>query len=248
MNNLLADILSAYGFDPMQAASGEQGLAMLAEGPADAVLLDLMLPGLSGFDVCKKLKDSRRTRTIPILILTALDSHPDRRNAYEAGADDYVTKPFAPDALVSRLRACLEQTRQCADRYDHLDLTIEPTGSLTALKAFNALMTCLYCRTDLATSQVEVLRKGLVDLAHAADQWAADHDGRPPVRLSIRFEGQHLRLTFEPATEGGGAFLAEHLAAEAAVPAALTDAGVIDRIGPAGAGVTIEKAFPPRDA
>ena len=110
MNDLLADILSAYDFDPVQAASGEQCLAMLAEQPPDAILLDLMLPGMSGIEVCKKLKDSRATRTIPILILTALDSHPDRLNAYEAGADDYMTKPFAPDALVSRLRACLQKT------------------------------------------------------------------------------------------------------------------------------------------
>jgi len=110
MNDLLADILSAYDFDPMQAASGEQCLAMLAEQPPDAILLDLMLPGMSGIEVCKKLKDSPTTRTIPILILTALDSPPDRRNAYEAGADDYMTKPFAPDALVSRLRACLQKT------------------------------------------------------------------------------------------------------------------------------------------
>jgi len=248
MNDLLADILSAYGFDPMQALSGEQGLAMLAEQPPDAILLDLMLPGLSGFDVCKRLKDSRQTRTIPILILTALDSHPDRRNAYKAGADDYVTKPFAPDALVARLRECLEHTRQCIDRYDHLELTVEPTGNLSALKAFNTLLTCLYCRTDLATVEIEALRKGLVALADAADGWATDRDGRPPVRLSIRFQGQHLRLTFEAATEGGDAFLAEHLAAEAAVPAALTDAGVIDRIAITETGVTLEKTLPPPEA
>jgi DNA-binding response OmpR family regulator len=246
MNDLLADILSAYGFEPVQALSGEQGLERLAERPPDAIFLDLMLPGLSGFQICKQLKDSRQTRTIPILILTALDSHPDRRNAYEAGADDYVTKPFTPDALVSRLRECLEQTRQCVERYDHLTLTIEPTGSIGALKAFNALMTCLYCRTDLATAEIEALRKGLVALADAADAWATDRDGRPPVRLSIRFEGQHLHLAFEAATDSGGAFLAEHLAPDAAVPAALTDAGVIDRLVTSDAGVTLEKALPPR--
>jgi len=61
----------------------------------------------------------------------------------------------------------------------------------------------------------------------------------------MRFQGQRLRLRFEPATEGGDAFLAEHLAADAAVPAALTDAGVIDRIVPAEGAVTIEKTLPP---
>ena len=247
MNNLLADILSAYGFEAMQAGSGEQGLAMLAEQPPDAILLDLMLPGLSGIEVCKKLKGSRTTRFIPILILTALDSHPDRRNAYKAGADDYMTKPFAPDALVSRLRACLEQTPQSPDGCDHLELAIEPRGSLGDLKAINALVTCLYCRANLAADEIEALRKGLVHLADAGDRWATDRDGRPPVRLSIRFEGRSLRLTFAPATEGGDAFLAEHLAADAAVPAALTDAGAIDRIVPAGAGVTLEKTLPPRE-
>lgn len=245
MNNLLADVLRAYDFRPMQATSGEQALAMLAEQMPDAIFLDLMLPGLSGFELCKRLKDSRATRAIPILILTALDRHRDRRNAYEAGADDYVTKPFAPDALVARLRACLEQSRRAREQGGHLELTIEPTASLSDLKAFNSLMTCLCARTNLDPEQIATLRKGLVDISNAAGRWAGARDGLPPVRLTINLDSRRLRLVFEPQAEGGDAFLAEHLGADAAVPAALTDAGVIDRVAGSGDGVVLEKTLPP---
>lgn len=246
MNNLLADVLSAYGFEPLQATSGEQGLSLLSEHRPDAILLDLMLPGLSGFELCRLLKTSRATRPIPILILTALDRHLDRRYGFESGADDYLTKPFEPDALVARLRACLAECRAVADARCPLASVLEPSGALSDLKTFNALATCLYDRTDLAPEQVEALRKGLVRLSETAGKWATAHGGLLPVRLTVDLNAERLRLVFLPSADGGDGFLAEHLDAEAAVPAAFTDAGVIDRILPEGHGVVLEKALAPR--
>ncbi|HUU09393.1 MAG TPA: response regulator transcription factor [Phycisphaerae bacterium] len=248
MNNLLADILSVYDFEPLRAATGKQALALLDQQNPDAILLDLMLPDFSGIELCKRLKDSRDTRRIPIVILTALDGQVHRRKAYEAGADDYMTKPFAPEALVARLRACLDQALSTPERCRRLDVTIEPTASISDLKAFNALVTCLRGRTDLDLDRVEALRKGLVRIADAAGQWAAAHDRVPPVRLTINLESQMLRLTFEPQAAGGDAFLAEHLADEAAVPAALIDAGVIDRVRQVDSGVVFEKALAPPES
>lgn len=245
MNDLLADLLTAYGFQPIQATAGRQALAILAREKPSAILLDLMLPDLSGFEICRQLKTSRETRKIPILILTALDRPIDRRYGFETGADDYLTKPFTPESLVERLRTCVDRFAQTCRECAHLVLTVELSASVNDLKAFNALVTCLYCQTDLPSDEIEALRSGLVSLADAARRWAAAHRGASPVRLTIDLDASRLRLAFRPACEGAEAFLAEHLDPEAVVPSAFTDAGIIDRMTTVNGDVLFEKTLPP---
>jgi len=111
MNRLLALVLRAFGMEPVPALDAEEALRRLGEGPVDAVLLDLMLPGMSGYDLCRRLKADPATRAVPVVILTALDQPEHRRRALEAGADDYLTKPFDPEVLAARLRAALKTAR-----------------------------------------------------------------------------------------------------------------------------------------
>lgn len=245
MNKLVADVLSAYGYEPIQAASGEQALSILVGLTPDAILLDLMLPGASGFELCKHLKSARATRPIPIIILTALDRRIDWRCAYESGADEYITKPFTPDGLVERLQAVLDQCRQVRENCGHLLATFELTGSVADLKALNPFITCLFCQTELSAAQIEAMRAGLGHLADAAGQWAAHHGERPPARLTIDLTTERLHLVVEPTGDEGKAFLAEHLDAEAAVPASFIDAGVIDSVAVDGDRVILVKALGP---
>jgi DNA-binding response OmpR family regulator len=246
MNRLVADVLTAYGFEPIRAASGEEALSILVRDTPDAILLDLMLPGASGFELCKHLKAARATRAIPIIILTALDRGIDWRYAYETGADDYITKPFTPDGLVERLQQVLAECRKARDGCGDMQATLELTGTVADIKRVNPLITCLFCRTDLTPEQLEVMRGGLVQLSDAAGQWAAQHGGRPPARLTMNLSATHLRLALEPAAEDGKAFLAEHLDAEASVPASFIDAGIIDTVTAQDGRVVLEKALPPR--
>jgi DNA-binding response OmpR family regulator len=241
MNSLEADILSAYGFEPIRAGDSEQALAALALATPDAIVLDLMLPGISGLELCRRLKSSRATQSIPIVICSALDAPTERRMGFEAGADDYVPKPFTPEALVSRVQVCLD-AHPPADR---LQLTLDLAASLTDIKSINTVISWLYRQTDLAGPQVESLRAGLLAISDAAGRWAVRHRGAPPVHLAVDLDRQRLRLEFRSAVEGGDAFLAEHLAAEASVPAAFTDSGVIDRLTTEGGAVVLEKVFPP---
>ena len=248
MNNLLADVLRAFDFDPVQAADGRQALDRLQEQRPDAILLDLMLPGISGYELCRRLKTSRQTRPIPVLILTALDRQPDRRTAYMAGADDYMTKPFAPDALIDRLWACLQEARRADDEEaDHVRLTLEPSGALGDLKVLSALATALYQRTDLPPATIETLREHLTALVEAAGDRATEADGTPTVRVTMTVDADRVRVTFEPLAGGAEALLAEHLGPDAAVPAALVDAGAIDGVQREGERVVMEKALRPRE-
>jgi len=98
--------LRREGFDVVEAATGPDALARFDEGGADLVLLDLMLPGLSGTEVCKRL---RAVSDVPVIMLTAKDDEIDKVLGLELGADDYVTKPYSSRELVARVRAVLRR-------------------------------------------------------------------------------------------------------------------------------------------
>jgi two-component system response regulator RegX3 len=102
----LSYLLRQEGFEVAVAATGPDGLAEFQRGGADIVLLDLMLPGMSGTEVCRAL---RATSTVPVIMLTARDSEIDKVVGLELGADDYVTKPFSSRELVARVRAVLRR-------------------------------------------------------------------------------------------------------------------------------------------
>jgi two-component system, OmpR family, phosphate regulon response regulator PhoB len=99
------------GFRASTAADGEEALVMVAEDLPDIVLLDWMLPLMSGFDVCRQLRRRPETRNTPIIMLTARGEEGDRIRGLNSGADDYMTKPFSPRELIARVRAVLRRAR-----------------------------------------------------------------------------------------------------------------------------------------
>lgn len=100
------------GFRTMTAESGEQGLQLALDGkrPPALIVLDLMLPGMNGIDVCRKLRKDPSTESIPIVMLTAKAAERDKITGLETGADDYVVKPFSFKELIARIRAVLRRT------------------------------------------------------------------------------------------------------------------------------------------
>jgi two-component system phosphate regulon response regulator PhoB len=103
--------LEAAGFETTSAMDGEEALIAVDERKPDLVVLDWMLPLVSGIEVCRQLRRKPDTRNIPIIMLTAKTEEADRVRGLESGADDYVTKPFSPKELVARVRAVLRRTR-----------------------------------------------------------------------------------------------------------------------------------------
>ena len=106
---LLRYNLEREGYAVVSAPTGEEGLAVAQEKQPDLVLLDLMLPGINGLDVCRRLKADEATRGVPIIMLTARDEEIDMVTGLEVGADDYVTKPFSPRVLLARIGAILRR-------------------------------------------------------------------------------------------------------------------------------------------
>jgi DNA-binding response OmpR family regulator len=112
---LLTDYLEPFGFAVTAAAHPAEGLRLLEREPPDIVVLDVMLPGMDGFAVCRKIRESRR---VPIVMLTARGGVTDRIVGLEIGADDYLPKPFEPRELVARLQAVLRRGSGAADAGD----------------------------------------------------------------------------------------------------------------------------------
>lgn len=120
--------LASEGFSPVVASTGEQGLALALDtkNPPALVVLDLMLPGMSGMDLCRRLRRETQTRKVPIIMLTAKASEADRINGLDVGADDYITKPFSVREFLARVRAILRRVDEDAsERYDDGRLAID---------------------------------------------------------------------------------------------------------------------------
>lgn len=106
--------LEAEGFEVAMAADGEEALLMVAEEVPDLILLDWMLPNVSGIELCRRFKSRPETRSVPIIMLSARSEEVDRVRGLETGADDYMVKPYSVAELMARLRTQLRRTRPAA--------------------------------------------------------------------------------------------------------------------------------------
>ncbi len=115
IQQLVSYNLIKAGFHVICADTGEEGMDKLKTNAVDCVLLDLMLPGVSGIDVCRAIKKSEHLRIIPVLMLTAKGEEDDVVAGLDVGADDYVTKPFSPKVLIARIKALLRRRTEQAE-------------------------------------------------------------------------------------------------------------------------------------
>ena len=125
---LLAYNLEAEGFDVITADNGEDGLILVDENDPDLIVLDWMMPQLSGIEVCRRLKSNSKTRHIPVIMLSARAEEVDRVRGLETGADDYVVKPYSVIELMARVKAHLRRIRAAAvgDRLEYGDIILDP--------------------------------------------------------------------------------------------------------------------------
>ena len=188
----LADLLREYfaGHDVSLevAPDGQDGLVRLNQGSYDAVLLDVMLPGEDGFEVCKRIRESS---DVPVIMLTARGDDDDRIVGLDLGADDYVPKPFNPRELLSRLRAVLRRSKsaESASRLVVGDLVIDVPAQKVTLGEGDLALTSFEFRllVELARRAGRIVRRK--ELASALDFGEYD----PSVDRSLDVHISHLR-------------------------------------------------------
>jgi len=147
----LCDVLAYHGHAPTAASDGDEGLELASSGDFALLLLDIMLPGKNGFEICRQLRE--RSHTLPVLMLTARGSEDDVLEGFRSGADDYVTKPFSVAELMARVEAILRRTAGLADAgsdpFEFGSWRVDPAN----LRAEAADL-----RVDLTVRELEILR------------------------------------------------------------------------------------------
>ena len=123
--------LRREGFHVTTVTDGDAALRQARSGRYDLILLDLMLPGIDGMELCKMLKESPLTGGLPVIMLTARSAETDKIQGLDAGADDYVTKPFSPRELIARIRAVLRRAGEPRAETGKIRIGSLETGSLT---------------------------------------------------------------------------------------------------------------------
>lgn len=191
--------LEMAGYQVSTANDGIKGQALAIQLLPDLIILDLMLPHVDGFTVCQRLRRDQRTADIPVLMMTAMGQTKDKVDGFDAGADDYLTKPFELEELLARVRALLRRTGGIPDAAKHSEilnygsLTLVPerfeavwfdsTVKLTHLEF--ELLHCLLQRHGQTVSPSEILR----------EVWGYEPDDDiETIRVHIR----HLRTKLEP--------------------------------------------------
>ena len=153
---LLGDLLTAKGYAVVTASSGAEALDKISGATFDIVLLDVMMPGMSGYDVCRKIRENPATAMLPVVMVTALDPGPERVKGIDAGADDFLTKPINQPELLARVRSLL-RVKTLWDQLAELNRTLE--DARRALKnAEGALATESPLQTDLREALREITR------------------------------------------------------------------------------------------
>jgi DNA-binding NtrC family response regulator len=153
---LMCRAIAGVGYGVMVASSGEVALQLAQRFPPDLVLLDVTMPGLDGFEVCRRLKQDEATRAIPVIFLTARDETTDLLDGFRAGGADYVTKPFQKEEVLARIQTHLERA-----------------GLLRALREKNEALEAEIAQRQRLTSERDELADRLADLSQQLDQQGA---------------------------------------------------------------------------
>jgi two-component system, OmpR family, response regulator RpaA len=185
ISELVAVNLEMAGYDVSQAEDGVKGQALALQLLPDLIMLDLMLPKVDGFTVCQRLRRDDRTSEIPVLMLTALGQTQDKVEGFNAGADDYLTKPFEVEELLARIRALLRRTDRIPQAAKHAEIL--NYGSLTLVP--ERLEAIWFAQTVKLTHLEFELLHCLLQ-RHGYDP----NDDIETIRVHVR----HLRTKLEP--------------------------------------------------
>lgn len=212
---LLCRALRQQGYKTVCANDGDAALSLVYEEMPDLVLLDLMLPKMDGWEICRRVKSDPETRHIPIMMLTARSSPEDAVQGLDLGADDYMRKPFPLDELIARVRALLRRNTQTSGRavFEEGDLTIDGGEKEARLRGTAlelsptefSLLEALALRMGHVVSRDELLRK--IWGASGGDTRTVDvhlsrlrkklDDGGAPALCAQTLRGRGYRLVWD---------------------------------------------------
>jgi CheY-like chemotaxis protein len=186
INELLGEYLALENLHYLKATTGEAGVHLARTERPDAVILDLMLPDVDGFEVARRLTGCRETFDVPVVILTCMCLEADREKGFRSGALYFMNKPFLPDDLLATVREAIAWKAGLRGGTAAGWAWLGDKEALAGAKALNQMSADLFARTDLSDADVGKVRQSMEMVADMARQWGQDHGGAGRVRVEYR--------------------------------------------------------------
>ena len=228
-NQLLAMLVQLRGYRTDSAFTGTEALEIAGRTPPDIVFLDLMLPDINGYEVCRSLKSDKATSAIPIVMVTARLAAENRIESYHAGANDYIPKPYTPDQIFQAMTDAAQWCRGLQGHQFEAVIPIEPNDEEASLRQLSQLGNLLLARSPLDLDAVGAILAALKTVWSDAVAWGRSrHAPGAVATLAYRLQGDGLTLTLRDASGWLGS---DRLAPERRWPTTIPTAG-FDEVRP----------------
>lgn len=196
-NDILASLVRARDFEPVQLYSGSQVWPAVKEHHPDVILLDLMLPDVDGFAICDRLKRSRETNLIPIVMVTALQDAHHRAAGVRVGANGYLIKPFTPDQLYEAIEQAIAWHEEHLKRGTDGEINFDIRSELTYLQQANDMLADLFAHTPLTDRQIKDLKQAVMEMGGNAIEWGHRKNAELVLRITYRIYPDSVTLIIQ---------------------------------------------------
>jgi two-component system, OmpR family, response regulator len=193
-NDILARMVQARGFQPVQLFEGARVLEAVRGHRPDVVLLDLMMPDVDGFAICEQMKRNRETNLIPIIMVTALNDPNHRIKGVRVGANGYLSKPFTTEQLFDAIDLAIAWKQEHATRGTAGEINLDIRSELAYLQQTNDLLADLYAHTPLTERQVKDLKQAVMEMGGNAIEWGHRKNAELPLRITYRIDPTSVTL------------------------------------------------------
>jgi DNA-binding response OmpR family regulator len=200
--SLLCELLTSESYRTEAVHSGGAAVEKVNSWKPDAVVLDVMLPEMNGFEVCRKLKFRRDTNLIPVVMLTALDNQESRNYGLRVGANRYLTKPFEPVLLLDTLRNVLDRRADVLKGKTKTAVEIQMQSDSRYLEQLNDMLSELFVLTPLSEVEINRIRYAVLEMVENAIEWG--NKRQPNLMVGLSYEVTEDKVRFTITDEGKG--------------------------------------------
>jgi CheY-like chemotaxis protein len=201
-NKLLGMLLQLRGYQTVSAYCGAEALEKIRDHVPDVVFLDLMLPDMDGYDVCRSLQSSRPVSLIPVVIVTARLTAENRIASFEVGADDYIPKPYTPDQIFEALEQALAWREQLDQSHVAGEVPLDTRDDGETLRSLAQLRRLLQVRSGLGGDAIDRISAAIKQLWSSVDAWSRRQRSNRVATLAFAMTPESLTLTVHD--EAGG--------------------------------------------
>jgi DNA-binding response OmpR family regulator len=199
---MVAKLLRLRDYEPIVAETGETGLELARRHDPDVVVLDLMLPDISGFDVCRRLRSEPATMLTPVVMLTALGDADNRRHGFRVGANAYVTKPYGIQDLLDAIAAARAWRAEMDQEALQGEIHVELNSEITLLQDLNDFLMNVCRSTPFTNEQVMQLRQAVLEMSQNAIEWGNRHQSDRLVNITYRIYEDRIEIVIRDQGSG----------------------------------------------